>query len=184
MSFQSLKGRLLVATPKLRAPEFFRTVLLMLEHEEGGALAVVLNRPSDTSLDDALPGWSSRAAYPTVVFAGGPVTPESAIGLARIPPEGSGEGWDRVAGGVGVVDLNRSPEDVPGVEDVRVFAGNAGWAPGQLEMEIATGAWFVLEPDPSDAVSGAPELLWRTVLKRQPGNLSLYANFPIEPRMN
>ena len=79
----SLRGKLLVATPDLEDPNFFRTVVLVLEHNLEGALGVVLNRPSAADVSELLPDWAVVAADPPVVFLGGPVQPESAIGLGR-----------------------------------------------------------------------------------------------------
>src|SRR5256885_10926197 len=82
----SLRGRLLVAEPMLLDPNFVRTVVLLVEHTEEAAAGVVLNRPSETQLSEALPPWASRAATPPLVFVGGPVSPTAAVGLARPKP--------------------------------------------------------------------------------------------------
>lgn len=178
----SLKGRLLVASPVLTDPNFDRTVVLVLEHNDEGAIGVVLNRPSDTTLAETLPGWHSVAAAPGVVFVGGPVAPTAAIGLAVAvaPPDGDGaDGWIPVVGALGTVDLERDPDELqPGVREARVFAGYAGWAPGQLEGELQVGGWFVVDADVGDALVTNPGTLWRAVLKRQRGSLSWLANYP------
>jgi putative transcriptional regulator len=182
----SLKGRLLVASPVLTDPNFDRTVVLVLEHNDDGAIGVVLNRPSDTTLAETLPGWHAVAAAPGVVFVGGPVAPTAAIGLATAvaPPEGDGDGnsdggWTPILGALGTVDLERDPDELhPGVREARVFAGYAGWAPGQLEGELQVGGWFVVAADAADALVSNPGTLWRAVLKRQRGPLSWLANYP------
>ncbi len=180
---RSLKGRLLVASPVLTDPNFDRTVVLVLEHNDEGAIGVVLNRPSDTMLVETLPGWHSVAAAPGVVFVGGPVAPTAAIGLgvaASAPDsDGEGDGWTRVLGPLGTVDLGRDPDELqPVVREVRVFAGYAGWAAGQLEGELQVGGWFVVDADVGDALASNPGSLWRAVLKRQRGTLSWLANYP------
>jgi putative transcriptional regulator len=174
MPAPSLKGRLLVATPLLGDPNFERTVVLLLEHGEEGAAGVVLNRPTEMELEGHLPDWEDRAATPGVVFVGGPVQPTGVICLA----ERGGE--------VEPLDPTLAPEDVsaPGVERVRVFAGYAGWGPGQLEAEIMEGAWFVVDAVPGDAMSGRPDDLWRAVLRRQPGRLRFFAWYPEDLRAN
>src|SRR3954468_18162288 len=78
-AMESLTGRLLVATPALRDPNFERTVVLVVAHEEGGALGVVLNRATEVQVADVLGGWGALAGDPPVVFEGGPVQPEAAI---------------------------------------------------------------------------------------------------------
>jgi putative transcriptional regulator len=134
-----------------------------------------------------LPDWGPVAADPAVVFVGGPVSPDSAIGLALAAEADVAElaGWIPVMGGLGTVDLARDPTEVrPRVRSVRVFAGYAGWAGGQLEGELEAGGWFVADSQDDDALTAEPQLLWRGVLKRQPGAVSWLANFPLDPATN
>jgi putative transcriptional regulator len=183
---ERLKGRLLVATPGLLDPNFFRTVILIFEHSDEGAAGVVLNRPSETSLDEGpLGGWDDLAADPPLVFVGGPVAPGAAVCLARPAPHILPDGFEPIVDGLGVLDLAADPSDVRAALDrLRVFSGYAGWDAGQLEAEIEEGAWYVLDADPEDALSSQPGGLWRFVLKRQGGKLALVANFPADPNMN
>jgi len=189
---ESLRGRLLIAAPGLLDPNFVRTVVLMLEHNDDGALGVVLNRPTDLDVAEPLPLWRPVAASPPVIFAGGPVGDGVAIGLGRmeavapVPPSGEMEdvGYAPLFGRLASVDLGRAPDDIDGVELVRIFAGYAGWGGGQLEEELEAGGWIVVDALPDDALDPEPAELWRTVLKRQPGTLSWLANFPLDPRMN
>ena len=189
------KGRLLVATPNLGDPNFERTVVLILEHGDDGALGVVLNRPSDLDLAEPLPEWARAAAHPPVVFIGGPVAPSAAVCLARVGAYGAAPGWEELLGPsgplsggrgpVGTLDLDSDPEEaIPRLDEIRVFAGYAGWGPGQLEGEIASGGWFVVDADPADPLSPAPENLWSAVLRRQRGALALFAGYPPDPTMN
>jgi putative transcriptional regulator len=182
----SLRGRLLVATPGLMDPNFFRSVVLVVEHNDEGAAGVILNRPSDTDLDDGpLEDWRPLAADPQLVFVGGPVAPDGAVCLARMSPDSQPPGWQPVIGGLGVLDLSHGVEEIrDGVDRIRVFAGYAGWGAGQLEEELDTGSWYVVDADPEDALTAMPGALWRFVLRRQPGRLSLVANFPTDPSMN
>jgi len=183
---RSLQGRLLVATPGLMDANFFRSVVLIIEHTEEGAAGIVLNRPSDTELSEGpLEDWSPLAAEPQLVFVGGPVASDSAVCLARTAPEAPPPGWQPVVGGLGVVDLSRQIDEIrPGVDRIRVFAGYAGWGGGQLEEELETGSWYVVDADPEDALTAMPGGLWRFVLRRQQGKLALVANFPTDPSMN
>ena len=180
-----LKGRLLVASPSLGDPNFEHTVVLILEHGEDGAIGVVLNRPTGTDVSDPLPGWRRLAAEPAVLFAGGPVAPEAAICLARSWPDEFTDAYEPLLGALGTVDLSVDPDDVSSaVQAVRIFAGYAGWGEGQLESEIAQGAWFVVDARAEDVLSGDPERLWADVLRRQRGTLAFYANFPTDPALN
>ncbi|MBU1225669.1 MAG: YqgE/AlgH family protein [Actinobacteria bacterium] len=180
----SLIGGLLVAGPRLIDPNFFRTVVLLCGHDDDGALGLVLNRPTDLAVGDYLPGWVERLTRPEVVFAGGPVQPDTAIGLGR-RSSAAPAGWSQVAGDLGLVDLTMAPAAVVGdISALRVFAGYAGWGPGQLEAEILTGDWVLAGGDPGDGFGSDPDGLWRTVLLRKGGAAALYANFPIDPHAN
>lgn len=180
----TLRGKLLVATPMLGDPNFDRTVVWLLEHGEEGALGVVLNRPSELAVADPLPSWVDRTEPLSVVFLGGPVSPSSVIALARVDgaiPDGT---WEAVLGPIGVLDLSADPALLGAVAEVRCFAGYAGWGPDQLEGEIEQGAWFVLDVDPGDPFTVTPEGLWRSVLARQPNELARIALVPDDPTLN
>lgn len=186
-----LRGRLLVANPLLPDPNFDRSVVLILAHGGDGALGVVLNRPSSMTLADVLPQWAETASPPGVLFAGGPVNLRAVIGVARRQAGGSpswwqdGPAWTTVSDDLGTVDLDLDPSEVE--EDlaaVRVFAGYSGWSSGQLEEEIASGAWWVVDAAPGDAFGSRPGDLWHDVLRRQEGSLALVAAFPPDPEMN
>ncbi len=101
----TLDGQLLVATPRLMDPNFTRTVILVLNHDEDGALGVVINRPSPLAVAQVLPDWSDVVARPPMVFGGGPVSPDSALAVAVALGEGPPSGFQRVALGYGLVDL-------------------------------------------------------------------------------
>ena len=181
------KGRLLVATPPLEDPNFDRTVVFVLEHHEEGAIGVVLNRPSIESLDEPLDRWIDLQTAPSSVFDGGPVEQNALIALARTPrPLGeSDEHLSPIAGRIASADLTADPALLAGdVEGVRVFRGYAGWGPGQLEYEIESGAWLVLDSEPDDVLSDHPDELWRDVLRRQGGRLSWLADAPDDLSMN
>src|SRR5438552_18627708 len=173
------KGRLLVATPLLTDPNFERTVVLMLEDNDEGALGLVLNRPSELEVGEPLPDWADLSASPPVVFVGGPVSRSSVIALARCSdePEMSADMWTSVLGPIGVLDLTADATLLHAmVDDVRVFAGYAGWDAAQLRGEIAEGARFVVDALPHDATTDAPEELWRELLRRPPNPPRSLAN--------
>jgi putative transcriptional regulator len=183
---ESTARRLLVATPTLLDPNFSRTVVFMVEHNDDGALGVVLNRPTDVPVADPLPEWSTVATDPGVAFLGGPVQPQDAvIGLARVAAPEECDGWQALVGTLGTVDLGRSPDEIPvALESVRVFAGYAGWGPRQLDVELTRNDWFVVDAHPDDMFTSDPAALWRDVLRRQRGDLAMVANFPLDPSVN
>ncbi len=181
--FVSLRGRLLVATPVLGDPNFEWAVVLMLEHTPEGAVGLVLNRPSGTDLDEAgtdWEGWDLLAAHPAVVFVGGPGSRTARHGVAPRGARGA-EGFQPLLGEIGLANMDGPPR---GIDSVRLFAGYAGWGGGQLEGEIAEGAWFVVDADPADALTADPETLWEEVLRRQGGRLAMFALCPADPSQN
>jgi putative transcriptional regulator len=181
----SLKGKLLVAAPMLREPTFARTVISLLEHTEDGALGVVINRPGDASLLDIVPPVAELASQPAVLFAGGPVEPQAAIALGVVTAGAPAEGWRPVLHPVVTVDLDVDPTVLAtSLRELRVFAGYAGWTAGQLEDEIAEGAWYVVESLPLDAFDALPGRLWSAVLRRQPWPLSALSTCPLDPTLN
>ena len=185
-SMESMTGQLLVATPALKDPNFDRTVVLLVAHEAGGALGVVLNRATEVPVSEVLGAWGGLARDPAVLFEGGPVQPESAICLARMrTPSQRVKGIHQVAGSVGTVDLSVDPDRLRDtVTGIRVFAGYSGWSPGQVEEEVARGSWFVLDALPGDAFMERPDDLWPMVLRRQGGILAAVAHFPPDVTLN
>jgi putative transcriptional regulator len=183
---EPLVGHLLVATPGLRDPNFERTVVLLVAHEDGGALGVVLNRATEVPVVEVLGNWAGIASEPSVVFEGGPVQPEAAICLARVPTGAPDtRGFSRVDGTIGTVDLSADPDTMrTQVLEVRVFAGYAGWSPGQLEEEITSGSWLTFKALPSDAFTDRPDDLWSMVLRRQGGMYAAIAMYPSDPTLN
>ena len=152
---------------------------------------MVLNRPGPTGLDEVLPDWEVLANSPPVVFMGGPVNQDAVICVARVQgsgslgPCGDGEGWSPVAGDLGTLDLDLDPVLVAGgLRDARMFAGYAGWGPGQLEGELGAEAWWVVGADRTDPFAPNPERLWTDVLRRQRGALQLVSWYPDDPMAN
>jgi putative transcriptional regulator len=184
------RGRLLVATPTLHGPTFARTVIAILEHNEEGALGVVVNRPGEVPLAEVVPSVADLASEPAVLFTGGPVEPQAAIALGMVPvgspaAELPSDGWRAVVPPLVTVDLDHDPLALAAaMRELRVFAGYAGWTAGQLESEIAEGAWYVVDSLPLDPFYPAPDRLWSAVLRRQPWPLSAIAHFPADPTQN
>ncbi|MGW7352446.1 YqgE/AlgH family protein [Streptomyces sp. NPDC054784] len=209
----SLTGRLLVATPVLSDPNFDRAVVLLLDHDEEGSLGVVLNRPTPVGVGDILEPWAALTGEPGVVFQGGPVSLDAALGVAVVPSgsrtggaaDGGGSdggegdaddlgddaewdgpmGWRRVHGAIGLVDLEAPPELLAAeLGSLRIFAGYAGWGAGQLEAELSEGAWYVVDSEPGDVSAPDPERLWRDVLRRQRSELAMVATYPDDASLN
>ena len=183
-TMSSLKGRLLVASPALVDPNFRRTVVLVAEHtEDGGAMGVVLSRPSEAQVAEAAPMLEPLVEPGAVVHVGGPVEPGAVLVVAEFddPDDAAAVVFD----GVGFMSGDSEPEDVAAAtRRARIFVGYAGWSPGQLEEELEEESWLVLDPEPSDVFAPDAEDLWSSVLARQGGTLSLLARMPPDPSMN
>ena len=178
-------GSLLIAAPTMGDPNFARTIVLLLDSGESGALGVVLNRPTELEVVDVLEPWADLVARPGVLFQGGPVETDAALAVATVAADDEPIGWRRVFGSTGLVDLDAPVEIMAGaVSAVRIFAGYAGWGAGQLESEIAEGAWYVVPAEPQDPFLTDPDRLWARVLRRQGGELAMLATMPAEPGLN
>ncbi|WP_395309262.1 YqgE/AlgH family protein [Mycobacterium sp. AMU20-3851] len=181
-------GSLLLADTDLYEPTFRRTVIYIIEHNEGGTLGVVLNRPSETAVYNVLPQWAKLAMKPKTMFVGGPVKRDSALCLAtvRVGVDITGvPGIRHVQGRVVMVDLDSDPDVLaPALDGVRIFAGYSGWTTGQLDGEIERDDWIVLSALPSDVLVEPRVDLWARVLRRQPLPLSMLATHPIDLSRN
>lgn len=173
----SVAGMLLVATPNLIDPNFYRTVILMLQDDEEGTVGLVLNRATEEPVVEHLPEWAGRTRAPGTIHYGGPVEPEVAIGLSN-----STDGMPSGVPGLSLVDLSASPAPDQG-PTVRIYSGYAGWGSGQLQTELSLGSWYVVQASPDDPFDD-PEGQWRRVLRRQPNFLSLVSTFPDDARLN
>lgn len=180
---ESARGQLLIAGPSLLDPNFWRTVVLVIEHSEEGALGLVLNRPSETSVGDAVPQLEELLDPAEPLFVGGPVQPSAVIVLAEF--EDPSDAALIAFGDVGVLGTSSSPEELTvGVRTGRAFVGHAGWGPGQLDGEVERGDWILEEATLEDAFSADPRELWTEVLTRKGGSYALIARMPADPSMN
>ncbi len=181
-------GSLLLANTDLLEPTFRRSVIYVVEHNDGGTLGVVLNRPSETAVYNVLPQWAKLAAKPKTMYIGGPVKRDAALCLGAlrvgIDPQGL-PGLRHVAGRIVMVDLDADADALATVvEGVRVFAGYSGWTIGQLEGEIERDDWIVLSALPTDVFVEQKVDLWARILRRQPLPLSMLATHPIDVSRN
>jgi putative transcriptional regulator len=179
----SLKGRLLLATPALFDPNFRRTVVLVGEHGEEGAMGLVLNRPADVTVGEAVPPLAAVVGDEARVHVGGPVQPEAVLVLAEFEdPETAAT---LVVGNVGFASSAGDLELLAGtIRRGRVFAGYSGWGPGQLEAELEEESWLV---EPAEGVDLFPEPgddLFGSVLRRKGGTYRVLALMPEDPSTN
>lgn len=179
----SLRGHLLIASAGLLDPNFRRTVVLVAEHGEEGAMGVVLNRPSPVTVREAIPHLRELVGEDEPVFVGGPVQPEAVVAVAEFddPSDAASVAFEEV----GFLPADADPEGLAGsVARVRVFAGYAGWGAGQLEAELEESAWIVEPAEADDVFSDEPEELWSAVLRRKGGPFAVLALMPPDPSLN
>jgi putative transcriptional regulator len=182
MDAETLTGRLLLSNASLFDPNFRRTVVLVGHHDEDGAVGVVLNRPFDVTVDEAVPPLADLVAPGDVVFEGGPVQPEAAVVVAEFSdPEKAGV---LAFGSVGFLPEESGPDDARAIVRARVFAGYAGWAAGQLEAELEEDAWLVTPARPEDVFHDDPDRLWEDVVARLGGRYRLLTTMPFDPSAN
>jgi putative transcriptional regulator len=179
----SLKGNLIIASPTLEDPNFARTVVLITEHSDEGAMGVVLNRPSQAVVEEAAPTLEPVVEHGELVHVGGPVQPTAVTVLAEF------DAPDRAAvmvlDDIGFMAAGTDLEEVAGVtRRARVFAGYTGWGPGQLDEELEREDWIVHEPTRDEIFTGDPEGLWSAVLDRKGGEFRLVARMPLDPSLN
>jgi len=173
---ESLRGQLLIAAPSL-FDYFRRTVILVIEHSEEGAMGVVLNRESETRVADAVPALAPLAATEELVRVGGPVSPQAVVALGDF--DDVAEAGTHVIGSLGTLDPEAENQSL---KRLRVYAGYAGWAPGQLDGELDQEAWLVAPARPGDPFADGD--IWSEALRRKGGSYRLLSTMPADPSLN
>lgn len=182
---ESLRGKLLIASPSIQDPHFRQAVVLLAEHTEEGAMGVVLNREANVTVGEAVPDLAYLAGGDdAVVHVGGPVSANAVTVLARFSDP-------RRAALLIEEDVGFVPAEAADGEDLsdvvlysRVFAGHAGWGAGQLEAEMEEQSWIVEEPRREDLFTDDPGGLWASILRRKGGPYALIATMPPDPSLN
>lgn len=178
-------GDLLVSHVVLRDGVFDFSVVLIIDADEHGTLGVVLNRHSELKLASVLPGWETVVSEPRILFDGGPVSRNGAVCLASVRGDEEPPGWRRLFDSIGLLHLDTPVELVEGAYDaLRIFAGYAGWAPGQLEAELMRDAWFVARARHDDIFGVDQRDLWQRVLRRQDPDTAIYSTWTDSPDDN
>jgi putative transcriptional regulator len=180
---ESLKGKLLLASPTLEDPSFARSVVLVAEHTDEGAMGLVLNRPADVTVGESAPELEELVDGDEPIYVGGPVQPTAVIVLAAFTdPTAAGL---MISDDVGFLSAQLDlAESAAVTKRTRVFAGHAGWGPGQLDEEMEREDWIVETPRPDELFASDPEALWSRVLTRKGGTFALVARMPLDPSLN
>jgi len=180
---ESLRGQLLIASPALFDPNFRRAVLIVTEHSEEGAMGLVLNRPTEALVVDAVPPLEDIVEPGACVHVGGPVQPTAVVVLAEFGD--ADESAALVVEDVGFVRADVEPGALPvSTRRARVFAGYAGWGEGQLEEELEQESWIVETALADDVFADDADDLWSRVLRRKGGQYAVVALMPPDPSVN
>lgn len=179
---ESLRGHLLISSGGLYDPNFRHTVVLVGEHNAEGALGVVLNRPLNVTVEQAIPQLSDLVPPGESLYQGGPVQPDSPVLLAELADPDLADVL--VFGGVGFLVGEVSADVQPSVFKARVFAGYSGWGPGQLESEMAVDSWIIDSAQVEDVFTNAPDKLWSKVLERKGPEYQMLSRMPYDPSTN
>ena len=181
----STRFQLLVSVPDTGDDNFDRTVVYIVEHNDEGALGIVLNRPSETPVAEHLPDLDGPVISPPVFFVGGPVAMGGLLALGRRRLDAETANVAPLAGPLALVDAEALVNGaVEGVDALRLYTGYSGWGPGQLDAEVTAGAWHVVEAMPDDVLCAEPDDLWRSVMRRQGGRLASQGLYPDDPSVN
>ena len=158
--------KMLVATQQIQGDVFVKTVIVLMHHDSRGAMGFVVNRPTDVPAAELVPEHDALSAYDGNIYWGGPVQMSSLRAMLKTeePPEGA----EPVVGSLYMVSIDEALEDAlddPSI--LRLYLGYAGWAPGQLDRELAMGSWIMIEATEDRVFAAEPTELWQKLAPRE-----------------
>lgn len=182
-SFKPQPGRFLVSEPFMGDPNFQRTVILLVEHNEEGSLGFVMNRQLEPFLHDLV---EDAPNFDAPVFMGGPVEQDT---LHFIHQRGDLAGATEVVEGLywsGDFDQLQDLIDAGEIkkEEILFFVGYSGWSPGQLDTELERKSWIVAPENTDFVFAGDQEELWQKILRNMGDKYKVISNYPTDPRLN
>jgi putative transcriptional regulator len=178
------KGSILISEPFLGDNNFRRSVILICDHNDQGTFGYILNKPTAVQISSVMEGLNNFEAN---LYIGGPVSQNSVHFIHRsgVRMQGDIEITKNVFWGADFEELKLkllSGEIAP--EDVRFFVGYSGWGEGQLENELLNNSWIIGSASSDEIFETEPEKFWRAILKNMGGKYKMFANYPIDPRLN
>jgi len=162
-------GVFLFAVPELHDPNFSQTVVLLIHYEKAGAMGVIVNKPTEFSLEEVLPDLEEIQGQSLPVFFGGPVSQNRMLVLLRSnkPPKGALKVFKDVYYTGDKNALIEILQKRSSHKAVRVYAGFAGWAPGQLEHEVSRGDWVIAYANADMIFTEDPSKVWPEIFNIQ-----------------
>jgi putative transcriptional regulator len=164
-----------VAETQVEGPIFGQSVVLLLAHGDQGTLGLIINRPTRLPLSEVLPDIAQADKESRKLFFGGPVGIDNLIFLFRSD--------DALAGASHVTDdvyfsgdrqILQKVIGSRGSDRLRIYIGHSGWAPGQLDMEIARGDWQIVRADAGTMFDRYPERIWQKLSHRPPPSIASF----------
>ncbi len=190
-----LQGYFLISEAELLDPNFQRTVVLMIQHDEEGAFGLVVNRLLDVTLGQVLPEFTESAAGELPIYQGGPVQPQFLFTIHSGLPEDLKS--DQASSPIEHVVFEPAFPSIEGYlqnewaslplesrPPVHLYAGYAGWGSGQLEDELEHNAWIVRPAAAKHIFSRTPGEGWRQALGELGGMHKIVAETGYKPSMN
>ncbi|MDH5654985.1 MAG: YqgE/AlgH family protein [Spirochaetia bacterium] len=193
---ESLKGYFLISESNMSDPNFYQTVVLILEHNHEGAFGLVVNRCSKLTLGDVMPDYQNERGYSCPIYVGGPVQQEYIFVLhSDVPGVENSESSIKPVEGVVFEPSFRKLENYFNVDywktlpiedrpDIHIFLGFSGWAPGQLENEMKQGAWVIHKASARIVFHKNPEEGWKDALRDKGGIYKIFADSKQSPHLN
>lgn len=192
---ENLEGFFLISEVNLSDPHFQHTVVLMVNHDKDGALGLVVNRRLEVTLGDVIPDFKDTAPGKLPIYQGGPVQPQYLFTIhsglpLELQSEHATSPLEHVTFEPGfqmLVDYLKGPWSELSAEQrppVHLYAGYAGWSPGQLENELDNGAWIVRPAAAKHIFRADPEEGWREALGELGGLYKIVADTDFKPSMN
>jgi putative transcriptional regulator len=183
-SQKSLKGQLILDNGKLRGSFFHRTVILICQHDSEGAFGLVLNRSTKNKVGEAVVANLPDTLKEETLFLGGPVQPQALSYLHNDTYLPDANVLTNLSLGHSLDSLVDLGESYSSTVRLKIFAGYAGWSPGQLEDEMKRDTWMTHPASLELVFHPNPEQLWPSILKEKGWKYKLIAESPEDPSWN
>jgi putative transcriptional regulator len=178
------KGKFLVASRELNDPNFAESVILLLDYNENGALGVIINRPTDIALTELLPEVKALQKRKDIVYIGGPIARHMVMLLTQTPkpPQDAQKVFADIYLLSQQSELDRVLQSDGKRTRLRAYVGYAGWAAGQLDMEVARGSWLIVPAEAALIFDKAPAHVWPELIRR--GEAQWTLNHTVDPSIS